>query len=81
MKLTPNTYKEKGAKGSVIVDTWRQAAIQTGLESGICVEVIIRVEKTKGADPYMTEIAFKVMDHEFASLSALKKAVNNRMFL
>lgn len=59
---------------------WEEAAIQLSLEFGIFVEVITKSDVGYLVNP-VKEISFKVGEHEFESLAALKTAINNKAFL
>lgn len=55
---------------------WDKTAREISLETGIYIEVVAEYENIT-----LTEIKFKVMDHEFGSLKELKKALDNKAFL
>ncbi len=71
---------------SKIEELWHDAARQISLETGIFIEVKYEYDGP-GPQPFgpvnveIRRIFFKVKEHEFESLTDLKKAVANRAFL
>lgn len=59
---------------------WEDAAFQLSLESGVFIEVVTKSDESYLVTP-IKEITFKVGEHEFESLAALKTAINNKAFL
>ncbi len=71
---------------SKLEELWHDTARQISLETGIYVEVGYEYEGS-GPSPFgpisldMKRIFFKVKEHEFESLTDLKKAIANKAFL
>jgi hypothetical protein len=78
MKI-PENIIVVGNDSDSIINLWYDAARRASLETGIFVEV--KYEYRVSGPISLHSIIFKVMDHNFESLSALQTALKNKAFL
>lgn len=85
MRIPANTYMT-GHAISKLEDLWYSTARQISMETGIYVDVGFEYESAgqQSFGPVSLDIRrifFKVKEHEFESLTDLKKAIANKAFL
>lgn len=77
MKMTKEDNVKVGTiEADDIQKIWTQAAMKLGLRTGVYAGVYVI-----GEEGYLSRIYFKLGEHEFDSLSDLRKAINNKAFL
>ena len=67
-------------KAQRLIKNWNASAEQIEIEFGIYVKVDCKYNQSAPGTP-MTEIFFKIDDHEFGSLNELKRALKLKSFL